>query len=74
MLSAPPSLQQADLVKVDLLLNSSPVDALAFIAHKESAQRMARQLVARLKGTIDRREGHTEEEGGRGSSYVLEAH
>ena len=48
------SLQQADLVKVDLLLNASPVDALAFIAHKEAAQRMARQLVARLRETIDR--------------------
>ena len=53
------SLQQADLVKVDLLLNASPVDALAFIAHKEAAQRMARQLVARLRETIDRWERGT---------------
>ncbi|CAI7844862.1 unnamed protein product, partial [Closterium sp. NIES-54] len=47
-------MREADLVKVDVLLNGKPVDALAAIAHREAAQRMGRKLVERLKGVLDR--------------------
>ncbi|GJP46652.1 hypothetical protein CLOM_g5917 [Closterium sp. NIES-68] len=47
-------MREADLVKVDLLLNGKPVDALAAISHREAAQRMGRKLVDRLKGVLDR--------------------
>ncbi|CAI5458728.1 unnamed protein product [Closterium sp. Yama58-4] len=47
-------MREADLVKVDVLLNGKPVDALAAIAHRDAAQRMGRKLVERLKGVLDR--------------------
>lgn len=46
--------QKSDLVKVDILLNGQPVDALATIVHNLNAQRMGRGLVEKLTKFIDR--------------------
>lgn len=46
--------QKSDLVKLDLLLNGQPVDALATIVHSLHAVRMGRGLVEKLKKFIDR--------------------
>jgi GTP-binding protein LepA len=44
----------ADLVKLDILVNSVPVDALSLITHREKAQFQGRQLVDRLRRLIPR--------------------
>lgn len=46
--------QPADLVKMDILLNGKPIDALSSIVHAESAQRTGREVVERLKKAIPR--------------------
>ncbi len=46
--------QPADLVKMDILLNGKPVDALSSIVHQENAQRIGRELVERLRTVIPR--------------------
>lgn len=46
--------QASDLVKLDILLNGQPVDAMATIVHNLKAQRVGRQLVDKLKQNIDR--------------------
>ncbi|KAJ3079051.1 hypothetical protein HDU99_000204 [Rhizoclosmatium hyalinum] len=45
---------ESDLVKVNLLLNGKPVDALATIVHRSSSDRVAKEWVKRLKGVMDR--------------------
>ena len=44
--------QQAKLVKLDILLNGEPVDALSTIVHTDSAAARGRQLAAKLKEII----------------------
>ena len=44
----------SELVKVDMLLNGDPVDALSFIAHREKASPRARKLCEKLKDNIPR--------------------
>ncbi|KAL6551543.1 hypothetical protein OROGR_007697 [Orobanche gracilis] len=46
--------QASDLVKLDILLNGQPVDAMAAIVHSLKAQRVGRELVEKLKKFIDR--------------------
>ncbi|KAA8530334.1 hypothetical protein F0562_005043 [Nyssa sinensis] len=46
--------QSSDLVKLDILLNGQPVDAMATIVHNLKAQRVGRELVEKLKKFIDR--------------------
>lgn len=46
--------QVADLVKMDILLNGKAVDALSIIVHAQSAQRIGRELVERLRTVIPR--------------------
>lgn len=45
---------EADLVKIDLLLNGDKVDALSFIAHRTFAAQRGREIATRLKGIIPR--------------------
>ncbi|MCQ2557862.1 MAG: translation elongation factor 4 [Oscillospiraceae bacterium] len=44
----------SELIKVDMLVNGDPVDALSFIAHREKAYARARKLCEKLKDNIPR--------------------
>lgn len=44
----------ADLVKMDILLNGEPVDALSVIVHRSKAFQMGKALCRRLKSVLER--------------------
>ncbi len=46
--------RKSELVKLDILLNGDPVDALSFIVHSEKAYARARRLAEKLKEHIPR--------------------
>ena len=46
--------QEADLVKLDILVNAVPVDALSLIVHRDKAYYQGRALVERLRSLIPR--------------------
>ena len=46
--------KESDLVKLIIMINKEPVDALSFLVHKDKAYRKARALVEQLKETIPR--------------------
>src|SRR5690606_25016836 len=46
--------QDADLVKLDILVNSDKVDALASIVHRDRAQSAGREVTERLQNIIPR--------------------
>ena len=48
------SYRAANLVKLDILVNAQPVDALSIITHSDKAAREGRLLVDRLRGIIPR--------------------
>eukprot|EP00897_Mesotaenium_endlicherianum_P001978 jgi/Mesen1/1808/ME000140S00761 len=48
------SFDYEDAGSVDVMLNGAPVDALAMVVHRSRALRAGRDLVERLKTTIDR--------------------
>jgi GTP-binding protein LepA len=45
---------ESDLVKISILVNNEPVDALAFMAHRTAAEKRGRQICERLKDLIPR--------------------
>jgi GTP-binding protein LepA len=46
----------ADMVKLDVLVNQQPVDALSIIVHREQAYHKGQRLVSRLKKVIPRQQ------------------
>jgi len=46
--------RESDLVKMDVLVNGEPLDALSLIVHKEKAYEWGRTLTQRLKELIPR--------------------
>ena len=50
------SYQESDLVKMDILINGDPVDALSLITHRANAQYKGRQLCKKMKEIIPRQQ------------------
>jgi GTP-binding protein LepA len=46
--------EKSDLVKVQVLVNEKPVDALSFICHRDEAESRGRRVIKTLKQHIDR--------------------
>ena len=46
--------RQADLVRLDILINGDPVDAFSSIVHRENSARIGRSLALKLKRSIPR--------------------
>jgi len=46
--------KEGDLVKMDILINDEPVDALSFIVHRDKAYRIGRNIVDKMKEVIPR--------------------
>lgn len=48
--------QKADLVKLDILINSNPIDVLSELVYKDEAIYVARQKAEKLKESLDRQQ------------------
>lgn len=48
--------QEAKLVKIDVMINGDPVDALSFITHRDKAAARGRMLVDKLKEVVPRQQ------------------
>ena len=46
--------QAADLIRLDILINSEPVDALALIIHRDNSQHKGREIAIKMKELIPR--------------------
>ena len=59
-----------DLVKVDILINSKPVDALSFLAYRPGAVARAKKVCERLKDEISRQQFKIVIQGAIGSQII----
>lgn len=50
----PAGYRDSNLVKLDILVNGAPVDALSTISHREKAYERGRELIAKLRSLIPR--------------------
>ncbi|MGH7203508.1 MAG: translation elongation factor 4, partial [Candidatus Levyibacteriota bacterium] len=48
--------QQADLVKLEILINTNPIDVLSELVYKDEATYVARQKAEKLKESLDRQQ------------------
>ena len=62
--------QATDLVKIDILINGKPVDALSQLAYRPSAQVKARKVCEALKGEIARQQFKIAIQGAIGSTII----
>ncbi len=46
--------EKSDLVKIDILVNKTPVDALSLIVHRSNAEQRGRKLIIKLRRAIPR--------------------
>ena len=46
--------EESDLVRISILVNQEPVDALSFVAHRSAAEARGRSICAKLKDLIPR--------------------
>lgn len=54
--AADPPLVEANLTKVDIMLNGEVVDPLAFVCHRDMAQSQARVVCQKLQGVLPRQQ------------------
>lgn len=62
--------EDADLVKMDILINAEPVDALSLIIHRSKAQHKGRQLAEKMKELIPRQQYQVNIQAAIGSKIV----
>lgn len=65
--------QQEDLVRVDFYVASEKVDALGLIVHRSSAERVGREVVAKLKDIIPRQMFKVSLQAGIGGKFIARA-
>jgi GTP-binding protein LepA len=53
---SPLDYRQSDLVKLDIMLNGDPVDALSALVHRTKAQAFGRKICSRLKELLPRQQ------------------
>ncbi|MCE3260763.1 MAG: GTP-binding protein LepA, partial [Bacteroidetes bacterium] len=53
---SPLEMRQSDLVKMDILLNSEPVDALSALVHRSNAHNLGKKMCEKLKELIPRQQ------------------
>jgi GTP-binding protein LepA len=52
----PIGMKQSDLIKLDILLNSEPVDALSALVHRSNAYELGKKICLKLKELIPRQQ------------------